>query len=94
MPTSGPKIRGAVEAQLHKALAVVWEELPRRAVTRVQWATAAQMHPRTLSRLLKGPEAATVDSYDRLLGAAWAITSYEIKVKLVVITGLYQIEIA
>lgn len=89
-----PEIRGPIETQLLKAIRVIWTELDRRGITRTQWAAAAQLDLRTVSRLIKGGSTKEISTYDKLIGAAWAITSYEVKVKLLVNTGLYRIEIA
>lgn len=76
------RIRGPLENQVYQTLFRIKRELERRGVTMNRWSVAAGMDRNYVRKILKNKRPILIDTVDRLIDAAWMISGYDVKARI------------
>jgi len=80
---SDPRIKGPLENQIYQMLERVRRELDKRGITMNRWSVAAGMDRNYVRKILKHRRPILIDTVDRLIDAAWMISGYDVKARVV-----------
>lgn len=79
---SDPRIKGPLETQVFQMLARIKTELDKRGITMNRWSVAAGMDRNYVRKILTRKRPILIDTVDRLIDAAWMISGYDVKARI------------